>query len=232
MNRKRGHPGEIIKRLMAERGPKSEAELARRAGIRQPTLNRIVSGESKDPENRTLERIAAYYRLSVSHLRGELPLPSGAQQPAADHNVHDGPEIRGKVPLISWVQAGDWSGSVDNFHPGHADEWVDTTVPIRQHTYALRVRGDSMTSTTGAEPTFPDGSIIIVEPDAVADPARMVNAFVIVKRTTDDEATFKQLVKDAGKFYLKPLNPRYPMLELKEDDVFCGVVREKPVRYF
>src|SRR5258707_211059 len=52
------------------------------------------------------------------------------------------------------------------------------------------------------------------------------------KRNSDNEAPFKHLVKAAGRFYLKPLTPRYPMLELGNDDAFCGVVRERVMRFF
>lgn len=154
-----------------------------------------------------------------------------AAQPHATYNLAAGPEIKGKVPLISWVQAGSWSTAVDNLQPGDAEEWVDTTVPIHQHTYALRVKGDSMTNPAG-DPSFPHGSVIVVEPDAIDTPDKLIGSFVIVKRQADDEATFKQLVKDAGAFYLKPLNPRYPMLQLQTGDVFCGVVRERLMRFF
>lgn len=146
-------------------------------------------------------------------------------------NTYVGPEMRGRVPIISWIQAGDWSLVVDNFQPGEADEWAPTTVPIRQHTYALRVRGDSMTNPNG-EPTFPDGQVIVVEPDAIGSPADMVNQLVIVRRAGDGEATFKKLVRDGAIYFLKPLNPQWPMMELKEGDVFCGLVREKVVRFF
>jgi hypothetical protein len=37
----------------------------------------------------------------------------------------------------------------------------------------------------------------------------------------------KKLVRDGSRFYLRPLNPQYPMLGPQEGDVFCGVVREK-----
>lgn len=146
-------------------------------------------------------------------------------------NTATGPEIKGRVPIISWVQAGTFSSVVDNFQPGDADEWAETTVPIHQHTYALRVRGDSMTNPNG-EPTFPDGQVIVVEPDAIDSPEKLVGSLVIVRRDGDEEATFKKLVRDAGRLYLRPLNPQYPMIELREGDVFCGVVREKVTRFF
>lgn len=150
-------------------------------------------------------------------------------------NTEMGPEIKGRVPIISWVQAGAFAAVVDNFQPGDADEWEETTVPIHKHTYALRVRGDSMTNPNG-EPTFPNGQVIIVEPDAIDSLDKLASSpltsLVIVKRAQDDEATFKQLVKDAGRYWLKPLNPQYQMIELREDDVICGVVRQKAIRYF
>ncbi|MEX3628445.1 MAG: XRE family transcriptional regulator [Burkholderia sp.] len=134
-------------------------------------------------------------------------------------NVQPGPEIRGKVPLISWVQAGDFSEVVDLLHPGEAFEWIETTVQPRAHTFALRVHNDSM------EPDFPAGTILIVEPELDAH----AGDFIIAKNG-DEEATFKQLVRDGGDWYLKPLNPRYPLKPLAGCQV-VGVVRAAERRF-
>lgn len=128
-------------------------------------------------------------------------------------NTQDAPDIKGTVPLISWIQAGEWNDVIDNLHPGEGER-IHTTYRVRKHTYALRVRGDSM------EPKFPDGAILIVEPDENPEPG----AYVIM-RQNGGEATFKQLVQDGTARYLKPLNPRYPIMELRPDAVFCGVVK-------
>jgi hypothetical protein len=134
-------------------------------------------------------------------------------------NVMPGPGIRGKVPLISWVQAGDFAEVVDLLHPGEAFEWIETTVQPRAHTFALRVHNDSM------EPDFPAGTILIVEPELDAH----AGDFVIAKNG-DDEATFKQLVRDGGDWYLKPLNPRYPLKPFAGCHV-VGVVRAAERRF-
>lgn len=132
---------------------------------------------------------------------------------AAHGNTEEGPDIQGTVPLISWIQAGHWNEVVDNLHLGEGER-IATTYRKRKHTYALRVRGDSM------EPKFPEGAILIVEPEESPEPG----AFVIV-RQNGGEATFKQLMVDGATRYLKPLNPRYPIMELKADAVICGVVK-------
>lgn len=49
----------------------SEYRLARLTGVSQPTIHRILKGISKDPENATLEKIAAYFKMSVDELRGK-----------------------------------------------------------------------------------------------------------------------------------------------------------------
>ena len=103
---------------------------------------------------------------------------------------------------------------VDNFHPGDTSiERYPTIAPVRQHTFALRVIGDSM------EPKFQEGTILIVEPEMDANPGD----YVIVKNG-NDETTFKQLIKDGADWYLKPLNERYPIKPLGASNII-GVVR-------
>jgi SOS-response transcriptional repressor LexA len=96
---------------------------------------------------------------------------------------------------------------------------VATYAKVSRHSFALRIIGDSMTNPSGA-PSFPEGTIIIVDPERDAKPGK----FVVVRQNVDTECTFKQLVRDAGKHYLKPLNPRYPLLEMLPDAVISGVL--------
>ncbi|MDR0250549.1 MAG: S24 family peptidase [Burkholderiales bacterium] len=131
-----------------------------------------------------------------------------------------------EVPLISWVQAGDWANVLDSTHPNVAEEMLRTTYKPKRYTYALRVRGSSMTNPNGS-PSFPEGTIIIVEPEADALPGK----FVVV-RQNGDESTFKRLDKDGGSFYLTPLNPQFPIMKMEEDAVFCGVVMEAITRFY
>lgn len=127
-------------------------------------------------------------------------------------NVTEGPEIRASVPLISWVQAGDFCEAVDTFPPGCADEWIPVTMNVGPHAYALRVQGDSM------EPQCPAGTVLIVEPER----APVSGNYVIAKDGGD--CTFKQFIKDGADWYLKPLNDRYPIKPFTDGMSICGVV--------
>jgi SOS-response transcriptional repressor LexA len=137
-------------------------------------------------------------------------------------NVGRGVDARAHVPVVSEVEAGDYT-VIDNFKPHPKFDTVPVSVPVQRHTYALRVRGDSMVSETGD--SFPDGSLIIVEPELQALPGD----YVIV-RNSEHETTFKQLIKDGGELLLKPLNLRYPIRPLGRATV-VGVVREFTKRF-
>lgn len=76
------------------------------------------------------------------------------------------------------------------------------------------------------EPEFWDGEIIIVDPERNAK-----HRDYVVVRLDGGEATFKQFIVDAGRKYLKPLNKRYPILEITQDAVICGVVAAKTKLY-
>ncbi|HSC46531.1 MAG TPA: XRE family transcriptional regulator [Gammaproteobacteria bacterium] len=133
------------------------------------------------------------------------PLPAGA--PAA------------YLPLVSWVQAGQWKEVVDNYRPGEGEKFVLTTRKVSPRAYALRVVGDSMENPNG-RPTYPQGSIIIVDPERAA----VHGSPVIVRLEDSKEATFKQLVIEGDVRYLKPLNPRYPIIRIEGQATLCGVV--------
>lgn len=135
---------------------------------------------------------------------------------STNSNVEPGPDIFGKVPLISHIQAGNWCDAVDNFHPGDAEEWLPAPTRHGPHAYALRVVGSSM------EPRFREGEIVVVDPEVTATSGR----FVVAKKVGTQEVTLKQLVIEAGDSYLKAMNPHWPepIIRLTEDWLVCGSV--------
>ena len=124
------------------------------------------------------------------------------------------------VPLLSWVKAGDWAEVTGILELGGAEEWVDTGVR-GPNVFALRVVGDSM------EPEFKEGEIVIVNPNAGANP----NDYVIVKNS-EEEASLKQLKRYGNRWIFHPLNPKYEDLELKRGEFrIVGKVAEKQKKY-
>lgn len=154
-------------------------------------------------------------RLEIARgkLEGWMDQDHTTESPQPDaSNVYEITPRR-RVPIVSWVAAGNLEDIVDNHHPGEADEWVDVydTLPS-ESAFALRVKNDSMTSPHPGERSFPEGTVIVV------DPLRGSNAgdFVIAKDVVGQKATFKKLITDGGRWFLKPLNPAYPTVEIDD----------------
>jgi SOS-response transcriptional repressor LexA len=180
----------------------SQRELAKRSGLSQQLISKL--------ENGLVESTTEVFRLAEVLRVDARWLATGKE------NVADGPAITAYVPLISWVAAGSWRDVADPYPAGMGEALVPVTCRTGPNAYALRVQGDSM------EPVFPNGSIIIVDP--AAEPRQ--GSYVVVRLDEAEQATFKQLVIDGGARYLKPLNPRYPLMEIRESATVCGVVRQ------
>ncbi len=234
---------EVLNNLMnlAQIGP---TELSRKTGVDQSTISRIRLGKIAEPRDSHVSALARHFGVNTEQLRGREPLPDVTQintaprgtlqfshlsprlqketvDPAELANTEPGPEIKGYVPLISWVQAGNCSEAIDMFYKGDAEDWVECPLNLSKNTYALRIKGASM------EPRFHEGEIIIVDPNGDWDRS---GAFVIAKRTNENEVTFKQLFKDGGSYYLKALNPEWPERIIRmdrEEWSICGVVKMK-----
>ena len=130
------------------------------------------------------------------------------------------PDRYRRYPVISEVQAGEWSDIVDQFSPGDADEWQESPKDAGSHGFWLRITNDSMTSPSGK--SFPEGMLVLVNPDAEVMPGN----YVVAKLIDSDKATFKQYVEDASGKYLKPLNPSYRMIPINGNCQFVGKVVE------
>lgn len=125
------------------------------------------------------------------------------------------------VPLISWIQAGDWSDLADPYRVGDAEDWLPCPVRSGPRAYCLRVRGDSMFN-PGGRPSYANGDIIFVDPDRHANPGDRV----IVRLDDQHEATFKQLLVEDGRKMLKALNPEWTprYIEINGNATITGVV--------
>lgn len=203
---------ERVVRAREARGIKSTSELARRAGLSQPTVWALENGHTTEVRLSTLAKIARATGMSWEYFTGDINT-DGVVSPA-----------QGTVPLISWVQAGKPRSVSDPYQPGSAEEWEDVMVPVSKTAFALRVRGDSMVAPDGSG--FPEGTIIIVDPALTAKSGD----YVVVRFQDSDEATFKRLIVDGPLKLLKALNPSYPAIPVTEDARLSGVVVESNMR--
>ena len=180
----------------------SQRALAKHSGLSQQLISKL--------ENGLVESTTEVFKLAEALNVDAMWLATGSgtnTQNAA---------VTAFVPLISWVAAGLWSEMENHLQPGNHEELVPVSCRVSRDAYALRVQGDSM------EPVFPNGSYIIVDPALEA----RHGSYVVMRLDHAEQATFKQLVIDGSERYLKPLNPRYPLMPIQQSVTVCGVVRQ------
>jgi SOS-response transcriptional repressor LexA len=199
--------------LIAEAG--SAAKLARSAGTNSSYLSQVrnqlptKNGTPRSIGNELAEKLERAMNKSQGWM--DTPHTDGARK-----NNHDDPDLRNLHPLICWVQAGNWHHISGSFVPAYGAELLPCPVKCTPESFVLRVRGTSM------EPKFHEGDLIFVDPNVTAEHGK----YVVVRLAESNEATFKQLIIEEGKQYLKALNPDWPnrIIEADEEATICGVI--------
>ncbi|EAY9565149.1 LexA family transcriptional regulator [Salmonella enterica] len=187
-----------------------QAALGKMVGVSNVAISQWERSET-EPNGENLLALSKALQCSPDYLlKGDL-----SQTNVAYHSRH---EPRGSYPLISWVSAGQWMEAVEPYHKRAIDNWHDTTVDCSEDSFWLDVQGDSMTAPAGL--SIPEGMIILVDPEVEPRNGKLV----VAKLEGENEATFKKLVMDAGRKFLKPLNPQYPMIEINGNCKIIGVV--------
>lgn len=201
---------EALLRFMDQRGLKV-SPWAERAGITEGTLRSFLAGGTRSMRHANLRKLAAAENVSVEQMLGRVIAPTVAT-----------------VPVIDYVQAGNWREVVDAYQPGHGFDEIGVDRRIGQSAFALQIVGDSM------EPDFREGDRIIVDPAVRPRPGD----FVVAKVRPAEEATFKRYTTPKqtkrGRLVVElvPLNPAYPVLTMSgPDDEIVGTVVEHH-RYF
>lgn len=159
-------------------------------------------------------QLAAAFGMTVEMLQSDaehdvVALMAGAgrpRSPSEASNVEPASGSRGDVPLISWVAASDWCEAGDPYPPGVAEEWLPCPARHSKGTFALRVRGDSMTAPHGNTRTYPEGCVIFVDPER-RSPANGDRIIACLEGA--HEVTFKVYKNEDGRQWLAPLNPSH-----------------------
>ena len=197
----------------------NQVELAARAGITQTSISDLERGKSKATAH--VVKIADACGVSAKWLSDEVgPMTSTGFGGSEGSNVSDArqPVESYRYPVISWVAAGAWAEAVEPYPAGFSDRYEFSEYDSKGAAFWLEVKGDSMTSPVGQSIT--EGTLILVDTEAEAAPGKLV----IAKLPDSNEATFKKLVNDGGKLFLKPLNPGYPIEPFDEHCRIVGVV--------
>lgn len=131
-----------------------------------------------------------------------------------------------KLPVLSLVQAGSWTG-VESIQGHEIAEYENALREHKDGHYYLRVTGMSN------YPFYLEGDLVEINPLVEFD--RVQTGQMVIMRC-HGEATFKMLVREGSKTYLRALNKDFTpqFIEIDCDCTFVGVMEglyRKPMRH-
>lgn len=203
-----------IKLRMKELGMTQEV-LAQKLGITRGAVTHYIAGR-RVPPLKQFQKLAAVLKSDPAWLQfGGLPesIKASASKPT---DLHKKSSKQFPIPIVSPKQITE----LTKVRREETKNWLPHFHTDKENWYAMHVKGDSMTSPLGNSISFQEGSLIIIDPDK--EPTH--GNFVIALLPKSNEATFKQYVNDGGIYYLKPLNPQYPITKIEKGTLICGVV--------
>jgi SOS-response transcriptional repressor LexA len=201
-------------------------------GISRSSVSEWESDRTR-PSNDKLMRLAEALNTSVNELLADddnsgqkLPLIEASKRSTSDTLIAPDTSTTarpsGRLPVISWVQAGEWDAIVNNLRELSGVEWV--LCPF-EGDFILPVVGDSNFH-PGGERSYKEGERLSVSTSI--EPRH--RSMVIVKRKGDASAICRQLlIENDGVLMLQALNPSWPERYTKVDreTEIIGVVTGK-----
>ena len=217
--------------LMADRKT-NPYDLQRATGVPQPTIHRILTGESTDPRTKTLEPLAGYFGVSVADLRAR-DLAGPADERVESNATFGGVSVVESddprlvhVPKVRLRLAAGISGF--QIEPERFDgasmtvtrEWCDRRGLDPKLLLWVQVSGRSM------EKTLFDGDWVLVYTGWTEPKNDKIFAV-----NFDGEPVIKRLSRDAGQWWLTSDNPDPQYYRRQCRDGECIIVGEAVLKH-
>lgn len=177
----------------------TQEDLAKKVGVSRVSISQWERGDTS-PKGENLHRLAAALKTRPEWLiEGK-----GDPEPSSFQNVEPAVLGQHKVPVLSYVQAGQLTEVREIRDVDGGFEYVQADESIGERAFAMRISGDSMT------PWFEEGDLVIIDPDIEPVPGDYVAA-----KNGSLEATFKKyrprgFNQDGVEYFeLIPLNDDY-----------------------
>lgn len=199
--------GERLK-MFRRRAGLTQADIADQLQVTRPAVGQWESGKTY-PSLEALNTLSKALGVSRSILLGD------AEEDVTGSNLTAAPPMGGMAPLISWVQAGDFSECCVELDED--TEYYPRPANSSDQTFVLRVVGESMID------EYKPGTLIFVDPERGA----VSGDDVIAVMDDTGEATLKRFIEEPGVGrMLKALNSHWPdpYLPINGNCTIAGVV--------
>jgi phage repressor protein C with HTH and peptisase S24 domain len=182
----------------------TQGDVAKYLKISTDFVSRLEKGD-REPSDRTLASLEAF--LSVSN--PDIVKNSTLTAEGRPEGAFDIPLPSGKIPIISWAQAGPDGFFADSFPAGSGFADINRPYDVTDpNAYALVISGESMA------PKYEPGDIILVSPNMGVQ----TGDYAVV-RLKDGTVMAKRVREKNSHFIFESVNPDYPSVECAAEDV-------------
>lgn len=196
----------------------SQESLGEAIGMGQSAVAQLLNGVNAiNAENAA--KLAVALDVSVDDFSPSLSKEIRTMFNALASQKSKSASDRYAYPLFTKVQAGCFTENGSSYTERDAVDWIPTAKKASNQSFWLEVEGHSMTAPQGGRPSFPEGMLILVDPEEDVGFGDFC-----VARMLNDEFTFKRLIREGGIEYLEPLNPRYDLIPFNGNCQIVGKV--------
>ena len=183
------------------------SELARKTGIKQPVINRIINGKTTNPNVETLLPLSIFFSVGINQLLESDP------QSVFLSGTPNGRDI----PLIDWQLI-----SLINIKTDNRDKFktIKTTKGVTAHAFALEIKHD-------LSPQFPKHTILVIEPNKKVS----FGDYVLATNKKSKSTSLKQVIIDDSKLYLKSIQSGIDHSESSESFDIIGIIVQSIFNY-
>lgn len=171
----------------------------------------LATLETKDvaPSVYVADALAKGLGTTIDILLKEAANPTGFTAPS---------EHAQRVPVIPWNLAAEWGRNPDPRRLPAGTAWIMPPESPAGKTFAMTVRDEGMQAPSGI--SFPAGYTIFVDPGRKA----VANDCIVGHLGDPAAPVFKKLTLDGSAYYLRALNPQFPMQQVGDTFDVIGVV--------
>jgi len=202
-----------IRELMKKHDLLTEMELSIETGIPQPTIHRILTGNTKVPRKAALRAFSDFFKVPLHTLLEPNDMTQGMHETLA--------EPGSRVPLLAWSnikQQLSALGSATNKFPY---QHIISFKKLEGTLFALILEGAEL------EPRFSRGTILVFKRDK---PAKNRDYVLL---DSENSPVMKQILIDGREQYVKSLDADlpHPISKLENPDEIVGVLVQSISEY-
>lgn len=212
--------GQHLQQLM-DKHRENQTTLAKKLHVSQGLIGFYLRDE-RFPRKRNLEKIANFFSESIdmllSYQYNFLPRQTDQKLVNSDIELENVESIL--IPIINW-EAAIYGEDAVKHAAATAEGWIAVPADkFSEKSYALRMKGDAMSSTNPAIKSLGEGEMIACDPTQKPTHRKLVIAALPGAR----EAICRRYIEEAGEPYLTANNPTWPMIKVTPDIKICALV--------